>query len=62
MQNRQARIGLGLVIALALFCFAGPLLYHTNQVTVRLNLATLPPSGALSAGHRRFRATTCSAG
>jgi peptide/nickel transport system permease protein len=50
VRSRQARIGLGLVIALTLFCFAGPLLYHTNQVTVRLNLATLPPSGAYPLG------------
>jgi len=35
------------VALIALFCFAGPVLYHTNQVTVRLSLATLPPG----AGH-----------
>jgi peptide/nickel transport system permease protein len=49
-RSRQARIGLGLIVALTLFCFAGPLLYHTNQVTVRLGLATLPPSGAYPLG------------
>jgi peptide/nickel transport system permease protein len=47
VQNRPAVIGLGLVVAVALFCFLGPLFYRTNQVTVRLNLATLPPG----AGH-----------
>ena len=31
----------------ALFCFLGPLFYRTNQVTVQLNLATLPPGAAI---------------
>jgi peptide/nickel transport system permease protein len=39
--------GAGLVVAIVLFGFAGPLVYHTNQVTVRLSLASLPPG----AGH-----------
>ena len=46
-RNRQARIGLGIIVALAAFCYLGPLLYHTNQMTVELNSATLPPG----AGH-----------
>ena len=45
--NRQARIGVGIIVALAAFCYLGPLFYHTNQVTVELNSATLPPG----AGH-----------
>jgi peptide/nickel transport system permease protein len=44
VQSRQAVVGAGLVVLIALFCFIGPLIYHTNQVTVVLNLATLPPS------------------
>jgi peptide/nickel transport system permease protein len=43
----QARTGIGIVAALAAFCYLGPFVYHTNQVTVQLNLATLPPG----AGH-----------
>jgi peptide/nickel transport system permease protein len=31
------------VAAMALFCFLGPLIYHTNQVTVNLNLVNNPP-------------------
>jgi len=42
-RNRVAITGLGLVSLIALFCFAGPVFYRTNQVTVQLNLATLPP-------------------
>ena len=33
-----------------LFCFAGPLIYPTNQVTVQLGLATLPPGGRFPLG------------
>ncbi len=47
VHSRQAVVGVGLVVLIALFCFAGPLIYRTNQVTVNLSLATLRPS----AGH-----------
>jgi peptide/nickel transport system permease protein len=46
-RSRQARIGVGIVVALVLFCFVGPLVYHTNQVTVNLNNSSEPPG----AGH-----------
>jgi peptide/nickel transport system permease protein len=49
-RNWQARIGLGVVILLALFCFIGPLLYRTNQVTVNLNLKDIPPGGRYPLG------------
>jgi peptide/nickel transport system permease protein len=39
----QARAGLAVVLLLVLFCFAGPLFYRTNQVTVHLNLKDLAP-------------------
>ncbi|MBC3839664.1 ABC transporter permease [Streptacidiphilus sp. 4-A2] len=45
-RNRPALIGMGTVALITLFCFLGPLFYHTNQITVRLDLAELPPSGA----------------
>jgi peptide/nickel transport system permease protein len=44
-RHRQARIGAALVVAITAFCFLGPVFYRTNQVTVRLGLATLPPGG-----------------
>jgi peptide/nickel transport system permease protein len=44
--NWQARAGVATVVALALFCFAGPLFYRTNQVTVNLNLRDLAPGGS----------------
>jgi peptide/nickel transport system permease protein len=42
-RNRRALAGGGIIIALALFCFVGPLVYHTNQVKVNLNNSDLPP-------------------
>jgi peptide/nickel transport system permease protein len=47
---RQAQIGVGIVAALVAFSFLGPLLYHTNQVTVNLNNATLPPGAGRPLG------------
>jgi peptide/nickel transport system permease protein len=49
VHNRQAQVGIGLVVSIAVFCFLGPLVYHTNQGTAGLNLnvENLPPG----AGH-----------
>lgn len=49
LHNRQAQVGIGLVVGIALLCFVGPLFYHTNQGTAGLNLLqqNLPPG----AGH-----------
>jgi peptide/nickel transport system permease protein len=46
-QNRLAVAGLVFVLLTVLFCFTGPLFYHTNQVDVELLNANLPPG----AGH-----------
>jgi peptide/nickel transport system permease protein len=43
VQNRLAVAGLIIVILLVLFCFAGPLVYHTDQVDVNLAQASLRP-------------------
>lgn len=45
--NRLAVAGLGVVIVLTLFCFVGPLLYHTDQIHTRIAMETLKPG----AGH-----------
>jgi peptide/nickel transport system permease protein len=45
--NKRTMSGVGIVVAMGLFCFIGPLLYHTNQITVNLNLINQPPG----AGH-----------
>ncbi|SEK57636.1 ABC transporter permease [Streptacidiphilus jiangxiensis] len=46
LHNRRALVGLVLIAVVAAFCFLGPLLYRTDQVTVRLDLADLPPGAA----------------
>ncbi len=49
-RNPRALVGLGIVAVIAAFCFVGPLLYRTDQVTVRLDLANLPPGGGYPLG------------
>jgi len=43
--NRLATIGLVVLIAITIFCFVGPLLWHTDQVHTNLMDALQPPSG-----------------
>jgi peptide/nickel transport system permease protein len=50
MSNRVAVVGVGLVVLIVLFCFLGPLVYHTNQVTVELQNSNLPPGGKYPLG------------
>jgi len=42
LENKLAIIGLALVVGMAIFCFIGPLLYHTNQVSTTYAV-NLPP-------------------
>jgi peptide/nickel transport system permease protein len=51
IENRLALVGLGIVVFMVLLCFAGPVLYHTNQTNAQLALTSnvptnAPPSGA----------------
>jgi len=45
LHNRQALLGIGIVVTITLFCFAGPFFYHTNQGVSGLDLSqeNLPP-------------------
>lgn len=43
-ENRLALVGLFVVAFFILFCFAGPVLYHTNQVQTRLGIENEGPS------------------
>jgi peptide/nickel transport system permease protein len=45
--NKLAVAGLAVVVLLTLFCFVGPLLYHTDQIHTRIAMETLKPG----AGH-----------
>lgn len=42
--NRAAIVGLGIVIFALLFCFAGPIFYHTSQIQTDLPVANQGPS------------------
>ena len=43
-QNRLALVGLVIVLGFVLFCFLGPVFYHTNQIATDVALANRPPS------------------
>jgi peptide/nickel transport system permease protein len=45
VENKLALAGLILVVAVVVFCFIGPLFYHTNQVATNLLLVNERPSG-----------------
>lgn len=47
-ENRLALVGIILLVSLVLFCFVGPLFYHTDQVHAQLSQANLTPG---SPGH-----------
>ncbi len=44
LDNKLGIAGLVLVIAIVLFCFVGPLVYHTNQISPNAAQINLPPS------------------
>ncbi len=44
MENRVAIAGAVVLVVIALFCFVGPLIYHTNQVSANLLLMSQSPS------------------
>jgi peptide/nickel transport system permease protein len=43
LQNKLALVGVASLIAITLFCFVGPIFYHTNQVISNLANANNPP-------------------
>jgi peptide/nickel transport system permease protein len=45
-ENKLALVGMGVFGFMLLFCFIGPLFYHTNQVNTNVNLHLCPPSSA----------------
>jgi len=44
VKNRLALVGVGIVVLMVLFCFVGPLLYHTDQVRTNIAAANQGPS------------------
>ncbi len=46
LENKLAVTGVGIFVFMLLFCFIGPLIYHTNQLQVDFANEELPPSSA----------------
>ena len=44
-ENRLALASLAMLVFIVLFCFVGPLIYHTDQVHTNLTDSLCPPSG-----------------
>lgn len=44
-ENRLALVGAAAIVLMVLFCFLGPVFYHTDQVHTNLLTANLAPSG-----------------
>ncbi len=44
VQNRLAVMAVGIIVFMVLFCWVGPLIYHTNQVNTNLGRVTLHPT------------------
>ena len=51
VENRLAVLGIGLIVLAVLFCFAGPLLYHTNQTDTQKALLDSVQNAAPSGAH-----------
>ena len=45
-ENKLALASLGMLVFIVLFCFIGPLIYHTDQVHTNLSQSLCPPSAA----------------
>jgi peptide/nickel transport system permease protein len=45
-ENKLALASIAMIVFIVLFCFVGPLIYHTNQVNTDLNNTLCPPSSA----------------
>ncbi len=43
IENKLAIVGVAIIVLMVLFCYIGPLLYHTDQVHVHLATEDLPP-------------------
>jgi peptide/nickel transport system permease protein len=46
MENKLALVGVGIFAFMLLFCFIGPLLYHTNQTQVNFANEFIAPNGS----------------
>jgi len=49
-ENKLALAGVVIIVLIVLFCFIGPLLYHSNQIATNLNIANDPPGAGRPLG------------
>jgi ABC-type dipeptide/oligopeptide/nickel transport system permease subunit len=54
VENKLAVVGVGIIVFFAFFCFFGPFLYHTNQLTTNILNAYLPPGAGHPLGTDNF--------
>jgi peptide/nickel transport system permease protein len=52
--SKRAMTGTAIIVLLILFCFVGPLLYHTNQTTVNLGIENSPPGPGYPLGTDQY--------
>jgi peptide/nickel transport system permease protein len=50
-ENKMAVVSLGVIVFMFLFCFVGPLVYHTNQTNAQLALQTSQQAAPPGNGH-----------
>lgn len=43
VESRTGVLGLAIIVGVVAFCYLGPLVYHTNQVSANILLTNLPP-------------------
>ncbi|MGA2527682.1 MAG: ABC transporter permease [Acidimicrobiales bacterium] len=43
VENRLGVLGVGIIVAIGLFCFVGPLVYHSDQVHANIALTNMAP-------------------
>lgn len=49
-ENKLALAGVIVIVLFLLFCFVGPLIYHTDQIHTKLSRVTLPPASGAPLG------------
>jgi peptide/nickel transport system permease protein len=45
LENKLALVGAVLIVLIALFCFVGPVMYHSNQISSNLGISNNAPGG-----------------
>jgi len=54
VHSKRAMTGTAIIVLMGLFCFVGPLIYQTDQVTVNLAIANSPPGPGYPLGTDQY--------